>query len=90
MEKISEPRVILREGREDTVLDWKVREPLIALLSDGTSPLYAFIMAKNESLIKKFLNIGVLRFKESEREGILQRETDGKNASICAGISGDS
>ena len=53
MEKISEPRVMLREGREDTVLDWKVREPLIALLSDGTSPLYAFIMAKNESLIKK-------------------------------------
>ena len=34
MEKTSKPMFIVREGREDTALELKVREPLIALLSD--------------------------------------------------------
>jgi hypothetical protein len=51
MEKISEPRFMLRGGREDTVLELKERELLIALLSIDKLPLYASIMSKNESLI---------------------------------------
>ena len=53
MEKISEPRIILRGGREGTILDLKEREPSIALLSDNKVALYAPIMAKNESLMNK-------------------------------------
>ena len=51
MEKTPEPRVILRGGREDTVLELKEREPLIALLSNDIIPLYASLMSKSESLI---------------------------------------
>ena len=45
------PRVMVRGGREGTVLVLKQREPLMALLSDGRLPLYVLNMAKNESLI---------------------------------------
>lgn len=60
MEKISEPRVMLRGGSEDTILELKQRELLIALLSNGKLPLYASTMANNESLIKILSNASLL------------------------------
>ena len=93
MEKISEPRVILREGRLGTILELKQRKPLIALLSDSKVPLYASIIAKNESLIFIYLfifrkNVSLMMSEETEKEGIVQRNTDGKNTSVCAGVCG--
>ena len=50
MQKISEPMVISREGREGTIFELKERQPLIALLSVGILPLYRRSISKNESL----------------------------------------
>lgn len=84
MENISEPRVILREGSEGTILELKAREPPIALLSNGKLPLYASFMAKNVSLLKKCVVNDVFR----NGEGIAQRDTYAKNTSVCAGVCG--
>jgi len=46
MEKISEPKFILRGGKEDTILELKERELLMALLSNDILPLYASFMSK--------------------------------------------
>ena len=53
MEKISEPRIMLRGGKEGTVLELKEREPSMALLSDSKVALYTPFMVKNESLMNK-------------------------------------
>ena len=55
IEKVSEPMVILRLGKEGPgmILVLKERRPLRTLFeSDSIVPLYALLIAKNESLIK--------------------------------------
>ena len=67
MEKIFEPRIILREGRDLVAFELNERELLIALLSNDILPLYASTMSKIMSLIiflKQYVIIDVLKIGE--------------------------
>ena len=64
IEKVSEPMVISRLGKEGMILVLKERKLKRTLFeSDSTVPLYTFFIAKNVSLIK-YAIINILSEKQ--------------------------